>query len=357
MKVVAFKGGLGNQMFQYAFYKALENKGYDVKGDVSSYTYWKQHNGYELKKIFGVELDVASEAECIDSGFPKKDFISRTLKKLGRIFDRKRYIYYSYANQHNERELKRIFAIERELASEAERVANGVSKEDFVSRILKRFGLSSYSKRYINVEGAPAIQYLPQLLANLPQDCYLDGYWQSERYFENVADEVRSNFRFNEADLDATNKALLEQIRRTNSVSLHVRRGDYIGIDMFWNICTLDGYYAPAIDYIRQKEQDLHFFVFSNDIAWCKANLSLDNCCYVDNNGGANSYRDMQLMSACKHNIIANSTFSWWGAWLNDNPHKLVLAPPHFFNSGAEENILPSNWIKIARPGSDNSDV
>lgn len=357
MKVVAVKGGLGNQMFQYAFYRALQNRGERVKADISSYTHWQQHNGYELEKLFGIELDFASEAECIACGFPKKGILSKVSKKLDRILGTNRYIYYTYGNQHNARELKRIYKIELDFASEAKRLANGHHKGNLASKALAMLGLISDRKRYIYVEGAPAIQYLPQLLENLPEDCYFDGYWQSERYFEEVADDVRSSFRFSEDDLGDTNKALLEQMRQTNSVSLHVRRGDYVGIEWMANICTLDGYYAPAVDYIRQREQDLHFFVFSNDIAWCRENLALDNCCYVDNNSGAASYRDMQLMSACKHNIIANSTFSWWAAWLNDNPHKLVLTPPHFFNSGAAEHNIPPSWIKIDRPESVNKDV
>ena len=93
----------------------------------------------------------------------------------------------------------------------------------------------------------------------------------------------------------------------------------------------------------------MQFFVLSNDIPWCREHLKLKNAVYVDHNSGLSSYRDMHLMSLCKHNIIANSTFSWWGAWLNDNPHKIVLTPPRFLNTGAEEDIIPEGWIRIGR--------
>jgi len=300
MKVVEFKGGLGNQMFQYAFYRALLNRGEKVKADIRSYTRHKQHNGYELQKIFGIELDLASAQECVANGFPKFYFADRVLRKLG---------------------------------------------------------LNINNEHYINIEGVQALQYLPQLLIDMPQDCYLAGYWQCEKWFSDVQGEVRSSFKFNESNLDGANKALLDNIRRTNSVSLHVRRGDYNNIPATQNICTLAGYYTPAINFLQERERDLQFFVFSDDVDWCKANLSLDNCCFVDNNSGDASYRDMQLMSCCKHNIIANSTFSWWGAWLNDNPHKLVIAPSHFFNTGAEEHILPARWIRIGGQEGGNDNV
>ncbi len=291
MKIVEFKGGLGNQMFQYAFYRALLHRGFQVKADIRSYDRYQQHNGFELERIFGIQLDLANEKECIHSGFPR-----------------------SY----------------------------------FIHRVLKRMGLP-VAKRYIDVEGGEALRYSSELLSNLPEHCYLTGYWQCEKWFSEVHEEVRSHFTFSETDLDDGNRALLEEIRGTRSVSLHVRRGDYNNIPMMQNICMLEGYYRPAIDFLQKRKSDLRFFVFSDDIPWCKENLKLEHCCYVDCNRGSWSYRDMQLMSSCKHNIIANSTFSWWGAWLNRNPEKLVIAPPRFLNTGEREDIIPGGWIKISQ--------
>lgn len=292
MKIVEFNGGLGNQMFQYAFYLALTRQGEVVKADISSYARNEQHNGYELEKIFGIKMDIADERESILCGAPQQDFIHRKLRKLGWI-------------RKNE--------------------------------------------KYIHFDGAKALQYQPELLENLPDSCYLSGYWQCEKWFDSVKEEVRRRFSFKENDLDGTNRKLLEQIGGANSVSIHVRRGDYNHIPLYQNICTLEGYYKPAIDFIQRQELDVQFFVLSNDIPWCREHLKLKNAVYVDHNSGLSSYRDMHLMSLCKHNIIANSTFSWWGAWLNDNPHKIVLTPPRFLNTGAEEDIIPEGWIRIGR--------
>lgn len=292
MKIVEFNGGLGNQLFQYAFYLALQHQGEIVKADLSGYERHKQHNGYELERIFGIELDTANSDECTFCGKPNQNFIHRALRKLG---------------------------------------------------------WKAKSEKYIYFFGAEALQYQPDLLDNLPDDCYLSGYWQCEKWFDSVKEEVRRKFSFNEADLDDENRKLLEQIGGANSVSIHIRRGDYLHLPMYQNICTLDGYYMPAIDFIKEREPDLQFFVFSNDIPWCREILKLDNAVYVDHNSGLYSYCDMLLMSSCKHNIIANSTFSWWGAWLNDNQNKIVLTPPRFLNTGAEEDIIPPSWIRIGR--------
>ncbi len=294
MKIVQINGGLGNQMFQYAFYLAMLYRGEAVKADISEYARYNQHNGYELEKIFGIKMDIADWKESLSCGAPRKDFIHRMLRKLG----------------------------------------------------LKRPG-----ERYIHLDGAGAVSYQPDLLDRLPDSCYLEGYWQSEKWFDSVREEVRHSFRFSETGLDDTNRKLLEQIGKANSVAVHVRRGDYTHIPLYQNICTLDGYYKPAIDFIKEREEDLLFFVFSNDIPWCRENLELKHAVYVDHNSGPSSYRDMHLMSSCKHNIIANSTFSWWGAWLNDNPHKIVLTPSRFLNTGAEEDIIPQSWIRIGRIG------
>ena len=185
------------------------------------------------------------------------------------------------------------------------------------------------------------------LQLNKNKTLYLDGYWQSEKYFQDVASSIREKLIFPE--LDVKNKEYLDAIQNVMSVSIHVRRGDYVNHFLHGGICDL-AYYQKAIAYIREKVANPHFFVFSNDLDWCKDNLPLNsNVTYVDFNTGENSFRDMQLMSLCKHNIIANSSFSWWGAWLNVNPDKTVIAPSRWFNSVKYDtaDVIPDSWYKI----------
>ena len=138
-------------------------------------------------------------------------------------------------------------------------------------------------------------------------------------------------------------------MEEVDSVSLHIRRGDYLlpeNRELFGGICTLD-YYRRAIDYILDKVKNPFFFIFSNDIVWVKENMNISNSLFITWNSGKDSWQDMFLMSKCKHNIIANSTFSWWGAWLNKNPQKIVISPSRFFNVSNNSDIVPDTWTSI----------
>jgi len=162
-------------------------------------------------------------------------------------------------------------------------------------------------------------------------DVYLCGNWQNPAYFPDE-EILRRNFTFKQY-LDPRNQEVLKDIQSSNSVSIHVRRGDYTNvnhINYFFQPNWLN-YYGSAIAYIahNEKSRPLKFFVFSDDISWCKKNMSVD-VTYVEN-VSMDSWKDMQLMSNCKHNIIANSTFSWWAAWLNKNPNKIVTTPKNWF--------------------------
>jgi hypothetical protein len=179
------------------------------------------------------------------------------------------------------------------------------------------------------------------------------GYWQEYRYPEAVKDVLLRDFRFAPVS-DAQNRETLALIEATNAVSIHVRRGDYTkpGIRAsFGDICTAD-YYRRAVEYIRQKTDKPLFFVFSDNLQWTKDNLSIPDAVYVKGNTGLTSFRDMQLMSCCKHHIIANSTFSWWGAWLNQTPGKIVVAPAKWghnqFKNFSEKLLLPT-WRRIGQ--------
>lgn len=151
--------------------------------------------------------------------------------------------------------------------------------------------------------------------------------------------------------LSGENKIISDEIRKTNSVSLHIRRGDYITskiTNKFHGTCCL-GYYKKAMKLINKKVKNPKYFVFSDDIYWVKKNLEIKNAFYVDDNVGDKSYIDMQLMSMCKHNIIANSSFSWWAAWLNNNPNKIVIAPKKWFNDPGMDttDLISEEWIRF----------
>lgn len=174
---------------------------------------------------------------------------------------------------------------------------------------------------------------------------YYEGFWQSELYFSNALNDVRQSFRFKSNIFNKETLSISKQIGSCNSVSIHIRRGDYLN---FSNcaVCDLD-YYNRAIAYIQKHIIDAVFFVFSDDISWCQENIKINNAQYINFNNGKDSWQDMYLMSICKHNIIANSTFSWWGAWLNDNKQKIVIAPREWFLNTGKTDIIPDKWIVI----------
>lgn len=192
-----------------------------------------------------------------------------------------------------------------------------------------------------------AIVYRPEF-EELKENTILHGYFQNEAYFKNFEDIIRKEFTF-KRPLTGENVRLSKQLTNENSVAIHIRRGDYL-TDGNFALCTPQ-YYQRAIEEIYEKIKDPTFHIFSQDFEWVNENIKFeDNSSvrFIDWNKGEDSYIDMQLMSLCKHNIIANSSFSWWGAWLNNNPEKIVLAPTQWF---AEEkrnedlkNFYPQGW-------------
>ena len=178
----------------------------------------------------------------------------------------------------------------------------------------------------------------------------LYGRWQSERYFIDNADDVRNSFRFRRS-LSGEAVALAEQIQNSNSVSLHVRRGDYVNFERNTKLFgeTDISYYKNAIAYIGERVDKPHFFVFSDDIAWCRENIKIPfPVKYLDEKtaGPKNAFH-LELMSLCKHNVITNSSFSWWGAWLNRNPKKIVIAPKRWHIDAEQDDIVPDGWIRV----------
>ncbi len=182
-------------------------------------------------------------------------------------------------------------------------------------------------------------------------DCYLSGFWQSEKYFATIAPQIRESFRFKEA-LTGANAAIASRMKEAPSAAIHIRRGDYVtdkGAHAFHGLCAWD-YYDAAIDHISRHEPDARFFVFSDDVVAAQERFAnRQRAEVVAVNSGRHSYRDMMLMAQCKHQIIANSTFSWWAAWLNQNPDKIVVAPGTWFsgNDGQIKDIYCKDWIVI----------
>lgn len=179
-------------------------------------------------------------------------------------------------------------------------------------------------------------------------DRYYWGYWQHIDYINISANELREDFIFPPAE--GKNKELIERIKNKNTVAIHVRRGDYLNIPLLDGICN-EAYYQNAISYIEEKVENPLYIIFSNDIPWCKTTFKNLNAIFVDWNRGRESYRDMQLMSYCDHNIIANSSFSWWGAWLNENSAKIVISPKKWINSSSldqkENGLLMPNFVQL----------
>lgn len=268
MNIVQILGGLGNQMFQYAFYKSLKLNGKaEVKIDISDFETYKLHNGFELSKVFHIDKGIiakSNEIEALKDTFP-------------------------------------FFKIRKKI--------NLLKSTHFIEKKVYKFD--------------------EKLL--LKDNLYFQGYWQSNKYFENIEQELRNDFNF-KIDLFDKNKDIVEKIRNTQSCSIHIRRGDYINHRFFRGICDLE-YYQKAIKKIKELYPNTVFFVFSNDVNWCKVNLKKDEeFNYIDWNNAENSFIDMYLMSQCKNNIIANSTFSWWGAWLNINKNKVIIKPKIWIN-------------------------
>ncbi|MDR0732563.1 MAG: alpha-1,2-fucosyltransferase [Dysgonamonadaceae bacterium] len=172
------------------------------------------------------------------------------------------------------------------------------------------------------------------------------GCWATEKYFCSNRKEILNAFSFEHLEKSRQTLEILHLIEQTNSISIHIRRGDYLLHERFGNIST-PLFYEKAIAEMQKRIGSPVFFVFSNDMQWVRENMHIPNSHYIDWNQGKNSWQDMFLMSKCKHNIIANSTFSWWAAWLNQFPEKTVIAPSRFLNDAETPDLIPDTWIKI----------
>lgn len=291
MKIVNILGGLGNQMFQYALALALKHQcetKAEVRIDPRACHGYPIHNGYELKRVFGVELPEATVSEVMKVAYP---FVNYRIWQICRLLPKRHSMKYESKSM-------------------------------------------TYDERvFINT-----------------RDEYLIGYWQTEHYFRPIRQEIIKAFAFPLFEADSKNDVLSKELQQRCSVALHIRRGDYLKISNTSGICTIN-YYKKAITHIKKSTSADLFSIFSDDIDWCIEQLGSiigkTDIRFVNWNKGKESFRDMQLMSLCKHNIIANSSFSWWGAWLNQNPDKIVIAPSRWMNSEGWSEIIPDGWIRI----------
>lgn len=265
----------------------------------------------------------------VEAGLGNQMFQYALYRKLSTIYKDVKIDISEYMihNDHNGYELERVFGVKAKIATKEEVKKLTSKKNNYYKE--KKF---SYDEEVLNIDG----------------DVYYEGLWQTEKYFKNIEGIIRNDFKFS-SPLTGKNLEIANMIKERQAVSIHVRRGDYLNSEVHRNVCSLK-YYIKAVNYFKNKLNNPVFFIFSDDIKWSKNNIIIDkNTIYVDWNKGEYSYKDMQLMSLCKHNIIANSTFSWWGAWLNNNPGKIVIAPSKWFNYTwiDTRDIIPEKWIKV----------
>lgn len=198
----------------------------------------------------------------------------------------------------------------------------------------------------------PESGFHPDLLKGSSGTVLLLGYWQSFKYFEVFKEVLIKEFSLKAPPLTKENIDLLEKITASQSVAIHIRRGDYVDIAFFlenFGTCSL-GYYQNAFNYLNQRIKELEFFIFSDDPEWAEVNLSfIPRATVVKNNLGVSDYEDFRLMKECKHFIIANSSFSWWAAWLGESQSKIVISPSTWFKNDPMplQDRIPSSWVKI----------
>ncbi len=290
MIIIKLIGGLGNQMFQYATGKKVGLK-YDAV----------------------LKFDIGGLRN--NSGITPRNYA------LG--------FFNIQENFANEKEIEKL-------------KGNAGGK---IFHIMQKLGI--WKKKRFIVE--PKFSFNPEVL-DIGDDSYLQGYWQTEKYFKDIEGVIRKEFTLKK-EFSIEEKEMTKEIKNTNAISLHIRRGDYIAhaeTNKFHGICSLD-YYEKAIKQVAEKTENPVFFIFSDDIEWVKQNLKIDFPTIYVSDGILKDYEELMLMSYCKHNIIANSSFSWWGAWLNANPNKIVIAPKQWFaeKSVGTSDIIPETWTRI----------
>lgn len=277
MRLIKITGGLGNQMFIYAFYMQMSQRFKHVRIDLSDMMHYNVHYGYEMNRVFNL---------------PRTEFcINQKLKKIIEFL--------------------------------------------FFKTILER-------KQKGQMKPFTCKYFWPLI--------YFKGFYQNEKYFADIKDDVRKAFTFDLSKASPKSIAAAREMDQTpQSVSIHIRRGDYLQPkhwDSIGQICQAE-YYKNAIRELEKRVDHPVYYVFSEDLDWVKENLPLKHAVFIDWNKNENSWQDMMLMSHCRHHIICNSTFSWWGAWLDPNEKKIVIGPEQWTKYDKSDIILPHEWIKV----------
>ncbi len=313
MKSIRITPGLGNQMFQYALILNYKLKNEEIYFDLSACEHSNKHSNFELEKIFKIN-----------------EFKLGVVKKIKIVGP---YFYFKH------REITFLKLINK-----------------IISKIFGEMYILNFRKYIIEKEANLEFNFNKKYL-EINSDAYFAGHFNSPKYFEKIKGSILKVFTFNEIkERDENNLKILTKIKNTESVSIHVRRGDYVGTNL--EVCDKN-YYEEAFKFLENKllnerrliKENITIFIFSDDINWCKNNLDFLNdyeMIFVDWNKKENSFIDMQLMSECKYNIISNSSFSWWGAYLNQEINKIVLVPEFWFKGILNgEDRCESSWIRI----------
>lgn len=296
--VVCLNGGLGNQLFQYAMGRALSlRNGLPLILDLASFDYLRNQGGaVDTVRSYALEpFRLNVRTQCIGLPLPK------TPGFIGRV-------------------LRRIF--------------RHLLRQQMGKRIYREKGYA----------------FDPVVYA-LQGPVWLEGYWQSHRYFEDFADVLREELAQPHNISDATRETLVK-IRQADAICLHIRRGDYVTnryAAATHGLCGLD-YYAKGLEVVLPGLKNPHCFVFSDDPEWVRNNLKVTvPMTIVDINGPDSAHEDLWLMSACKRFIIANSSLSWWGAWLSGSQDKLVVAPLKWFVDSSKDtsDLIPAEWVRL----------
>lgn len=290
MKIVKLKGGLGNQMFQYAFAKLIEQKtGDEVKLDLTSYKDLKEDLIRRPRILrFKISLPIATEED-----------------------------------------IKKVCKFEHSGNSKSYKYRIGLILESILNK-----------KYYFEINRAY------RDLNNLVNASYFDGYWQSYRYVDEVIGKLDKEFSLLDA-LDNKSLKMMKKIEETQSVFVGIRRGDYLLVKPKHYGVLDEEYYKKAMNYIANKISNAVFFIFSNDINWVQKNFDFKDFNVIFITETVDDFEDFILMTKCKHSIIANSTYHWWGAYRHDYAGKIVVAPKKWFADNAPIDIIPDRWIKM----------
>ncbi|MFD1872261.1 alpha-1,2-fucosyltransferase [Hymenobacter bucti] len=299
MVIIRLTGGLGNQMFQYAAGRAAALR-HNTKLVLSTVFFEETLSKQAHEQEVHIELFPAVMAQQLSRISGSK---LRKLEDNSRGFIRRNY-----------------------------------------DKVRVSLGLPTSFK---TVAETSLLQYQSDFKTHQATVLSLASDWQNEKYFIDYESTIRKDFSFPALPADSPNVPLLVLMQATQSVAVHVRRGDYLTSTTHRPLAV--DFYLRAISLVKAKVMNPTFFIFSDDISWCQQQFNLPDAHYITHNTGLNSYRDMQLMSSCQHNIIANSSFSWWGAWLNNNPNKIIIAPEIWLEKYAikTSNIAPKNWLLL----------